>query len=358
MNFPCLNDIIGLTMTTAEVFTETLGDLPTVGWYTNSTSGLFLDELPGIPSIKSLEQSLEDMTELPKWYKEAIETAKGELSDDLIVGISKRFKQAAKNYIGNAGGTVFGGDNPIGGTYGGLWIRTNGMRGGKLRIRGIYGAFTTAPTQLTLYRIARETYIMELVQNITVAFTNNALSLQTLATPIEVDLDGYDYALVYNNAGIVAKNNTNSCGCGSSETVMKRYIHLVGVNGSDLNALNTWTQTNFGNGLAMVIDTGCFADNILCELYESAEVMKKVIAHCVRFKAGELVVEKVQNSDRINRPVMIDREYFWGKRNHFRKEYNDRIDWIVETVDLASFTDCFTCNHGGNKAVSKSSILA
>jgi hypothetical protein len=198
---------------------------------------------------------------------------------------------------------------------------------------------------------------MEFVQTIPVNFTNNALSLATLATPIEVDLDGYDYALVYNNAGIIPKNNTTSCGCGSSEMTMKRYITLVGVNGSDLNALNTWTQTIFGNGLAMVIDTGCFADNILCELHESAEVMKRVIGHCIRFKAGELVVEKVQNSDRINRQVMIDREYFWGKRNHFRKEYNDRIDWIVETVDLSTFTDCFTCNHGGNKTVANASIL-
>jgi hypothetical protein len=357
-SFPCLNNIIGLTRTTAEVYTENLGASPEAGWYTKSESGLYLDELPGIPSIKTLEQSLEDMTELPKWYQEAIETAKTELSDALMIGIATRFRQAHKNYIGDAGGKAYSADNPLSGTYGGLCIRTNGMRGGRLKIKGIYGVFQTPPTSISIYRIERQSQVMELVETIAVTFTANTLSLHTLPTAKSFDLDGYDYALVYSNAGVVPKNNLTACGCGSSETQMKRYINLVGINGTDLNQLNTWAQTGNGNGLALNIETGCFADNVLCELYESADVMVRVIAHCIQFKAGELVVERVQNSDRINRSVMIDREYYWGKRNHFRKEFSDRVAWIVETVDMTSFTDCFTCNQGGSKKVAKSSILS
>ncbi len=356
-SFPCLNNIIGLTRTTATVYTENLGASPEAGWYTKSESGLFLDELPGIPSIKSLEQSLEDMTELPKWYQEAIETAKGELSTDLIVGFSKRFQQSHKNFTGTGGGLSFGAANPLSGTYGGMWIRTNGMRGGRLKIAGIYGIFQTPPTNLELYRIPHDTFIMEKVQDIPVTFTPGAATLVTLTTPVQLDLDGFDYALIYANTAI-PMNNLASCGCGASETQMKRYINLVGINGSDLGALNTWSQTANGNGLALSISVGCFADNILCELHDSAEVMTRVIAHCIQFKAGELVIEKVQNSDRINRQVMIDREYYWGKRNHFRKEYLDRVTWIVETVDMSTFTDCFTCNQGGAKRVARGSILA
>jgi hypothetical protein len=356
MSIGCLKNVIGLTRTTAEVHTENLGTNPAADWYKESVSGLFLDELPGIVQIKTVEQSLPDQTELSKYYQESLESAKTELRDDLIVGISKRYQQSAKIYKGPAGGTSFSGNSAVGGSYAGIWIRTADIRGGKIKIVAINGMFSTPPTNLKLYRMPAGIYSLEFVKDIPVVFTPNAATKVTLATAEEMDMDGYDYALLYQNTGISPKNNNISCGCGHSESLMKRYINLVGVNGTDLNEVNAWSQTQTANGLSLDVEVGCSTGNILCELYESAEVMKTVISHCVRYKAGEIVTEKVLNADEINRFTMMNREHLYGKRNHFRKEYFDRVEWIVETVDLNSFTDCFVCNQG-HKKVNKASIL-
>lgn len=138
---------------------------------------------------------------------------------------------------------------------------------------------------------------------------------------------------------------------------MKRYLNLAGLEGSDLGSFQTFMRSNNSHGLAVNIEVGCDSSNILCDLYESDISYKTVIGHAVRFKAAELVVEKVQSSEEVNRFTMMSREYLWGKRNHYRKEYLDRVTWMVETLDVGSITDCFVCNTGGHKKIAKSGIL-
>lgn len=355
----CLNNIIGLTRTSCAAFTENLGTDPVAEWYKKSESGLFLDEVPGIPTIKAVEQSLRCQETMVEFYQQSIETAKTELRDDLLVGISDRYRQAAKNYIGVAGGRSYTQALALAGALGGIHLQNTWVRGGKIKINGIYGVFQTPPTELQLYKISKETtpQALQFMQTIPVTFAPGAETYYALTTPIELSTDGYEYALLYDIPAAVPFNTNVSCGCGASELQMKRYLNLAGLAGTDLTNFSTWSKTQNSNGIALNIEIGCDASNIMCDLFTSDISFKTVIAHAVRFKAAELVVEKVQSSEEVNRYTMMSREYLWGKRNHYQKEYLDRVNWMVQTMDVGGITDCFICNHS-HKSINKGRILA
>ena len=356
MGLECLQNIIGLTRSTCEVFIENLGDEPAAEWYKKSASGLFLDEVPGIVSIKGVEQSLSCQTELASFFQTAIESAKTELTSDFIVGLKKRYSQANKNYAGRAGGVTYNQDISFNTGYAGVHLKTQWIRGGRLTIKSIYGIFQTPPTQLMLYRVKKQTYNLEFVKNIPVTFTPNVATNFPLVTPEVLDMDGYEYFMLYDPTGVIAKNNNVSCGCGYTETLMQRYISLVGLSGSDLAAYNTWSMNANAGGLAFEIEAGCDSGSILCEVFDGDMAYSTVIAHAIRYKAAELVTEKALGSEEVNRYTMMSREYLWGKRNHFQKEYLDRVTWLVETLDIGSVTDCYVCNTS-HKKINKSGLL-
>lgn len=357
MALDCLKDIIGLTRSECACAVNNLGDQPEENWYKKSESGLFLDELPGIVGIKGVEESSECEGQLATWYQNSIETAKMQMQDDVIVGLTQRFRQAQKTYIGKAAGTVYSMNENFVSAFAGVQFATRSLRGGKLKIKKIYAMFAVPPTEFVVYRRDYLTQVLEFVQDIVITpITPNAVHAISLETPLQLNLDSYEYFLMYDAAGISAKNNSTSCGCGSTETLLKKYTEIVGVTGSDLADFGTWSRSNTAHGLAFDIEIGCTADNILCQLFESDMAYQRVMAYTVQFKAGELVMEKVANSGEINRYTMTGNEYLWGKRNHFRKEYIDRINWMVEKVDIGSFTDCYVCDQV-HKKINKTGLL-
>jgi hypothetical protein len=147
-----------------------------------------------------------------------------------------------------------------------------------------------------------------------------------------------------------------SCGCGNAELYFKNFASLAGVSGSDLNFLPNWNQSQTANGLAFDLEIGCDASNILCELYSSDLSYQKIISWALLYKAGEIVMEKVMGSGNVNIYSLQDREYLWGKRNHFKKEYDSRVIWFAEQTDISRVSNCFICNTD-HKKVAKSSIL-
>jgi hypothetical protein len=358
MPLECLDYIIGLSRSECPCITDKIDNVP-VDWFKKSTSGLFLDELPGIVGIKSVEASQQCAEELTTFYKQAIETSKTTLRDDFIIGLTQRFRQAQKTYIGKGGGQEFTANEVLAGVnYAGVHLRNDWMRGGSIKLKSIYCMFAAPPLELKVYRMACQTFVLEELQTITPipAITANTVHQVQLASPIELSMDGYEYFVLYNAAGVVPKNNSVSCGCGAIERLLLQYLRLEGVVGSDLSAFNSWQIASSAHGLAFDLEVGCDASNILCELFASDMAYQAVIANSIRFKAAELVMEKVLASENINRYTMLDREYLWGKRNNFRKEYLDRVTWMVETVDISSFTDCYVCNTN-QKLINKSGLL-
>ena len=42
----------------------------------------------------------------------------------------------------------------------------------------------------------------------------------------------------------------------------------------------------------------------------------------------------------------MNKEYLWGKRNHFRASYEGRINYLAASIDISS-SSCFICKDTG-----------
>ena len=83
-------------------------------------------------------------------------------------------------------------------------------------------------------------------------------------------------------------------------------------------------------------------DKLICREYDRENAIAVTMAWAVMYKAGELLIESILNSNEINRYTMMNREALYGKRSHFRKEYETRIMYLAQVIDFSS-SDCFIC---------------
>lgn len=350
MSLNCFDYIIGVTESTCTCLTTGLGT-DKVGdeiWYKISKSGLFLDRLPGIVEIRGIDAASPCNNEVATFYKTAIKDAIKEMHDDLVAGLLKKFKQVKLAYSGKALSTDYSGNDVNVSKYAGVRIRTSGMKGGSLQINNIFTMFANTGTiTIKVYRAITGSDNIEHVEDITgITTESNKVKPNVLATPKSYPLceEGYDYFFLYDTTDMIPKNNPLDCGCGNSQAQLKAYAEFLGVTGSDLNGIADFTQRSNAHGLAFDLAIGCDTSAVVCDLYTNFQDFKVVMSHAVRFKAGELVQEMVANSGQVNRYTLLAKEHIWGKRNHFRTEYADRIMWMVENANLEEY-ECYLCNN-------------
>lgn len=350
MGLQCFDNIIGITESTCECLTVGLGneEINSVLWYKVSKSGLYLDRLPGIVDIKGVNSSTPCDDQVATFYKDAIKDAIKFMHDDMVAGLLKKFKQVKLAYSGKALSTDYTIDDAITQDYAGVMIRTEGMKGGSLQINNIFTMFNSTGTiTLKVYRGLHNSDNIEFVEDITAVATEaNKIKPNILANPKIYPLceEGYDYYFVYQRGEMRPKNNPVDCGCGNSQNQLREYANFWGIVGNDLNNITNFQQRANASGLAFDLAIGCDTSAVVCDLYKHYQDFKVVMSHAVRFKAGELVQEAVANSGEVNRLTMLNKEHIWGKRNHFRSEYADRIMWMVENANLQEY-ECYICNN-------------
>lgn len=357
--YDCLVDLIGITKSDCACDVAGLtGDLA-ADWYKKSTSDLFLDELEGIVPLQAVGQSASCLNEMAVFYARAKESGIKQMADDIMIGLTMRGINGQKTYNGKIAGI---GSGPIQDISlfdkAGLKLSTVAMKGGVINISKITTLMSADATfDINVYKLENGATEMQFIQTITgiqslasgakenVLSGNNLISLQ-------LSEYGADYYFLY-NAGINPKQNSISCGCGSAEYVLRSYLQVQGVTAVDNAGELTFTTYNNAMGLSFESRVGCDTTAIICEAFNNDQAAALVMAYASRFKAGELVHEFVSKSGNINRYTMTSQESIWGKRNHFRSEYNTRINWLVENIDL-NLIDCYICN---DKRVTKGGIL-
>lgn len=362
MALECFEYIIGVTESNCACLVEGLGNekVNDVLWYKISKSGLFLDRLPGIVDIKGINGSTPCDNEVAIFYKDAIKDAIKEMHDDLVAGLLKKFKQIKLAYSGKALSTDYSSNDVITEQYAGVMIKTAGMKGGSLQINNIFTMFAeTGTITIKVYRALSDSKNVEFVGDITgINIEANKVTPNILTSPKSYPLceEGYDYYFIYDSTNVTPKNNPLDCGCGNSQAQLKAYADFAGVIGNDLNNVAGFQHRSNASGLAFDIAIGCDTSAVVCDLYKNYQDFKLVMSHAVRFKAGELVQESVANSGEVNRYTLLHKEHIWGKRNHFRSEYADRIMWMVENANLEEY-ECYVCT---NKTLSirKGGILS
>jgi hypothetical protein len=341
----CLDDIIGVTRKdcpclVGELTEEQLEALAV------SKSGLWLDELQGALSLKTLASGKECGTML-EFMKDSIEQAKKETMDAVIVQISNTMTQSKDSFMGNIGRTEYSANLSVVGDYiGHRWRGQNSD--GVAKIKKIYIHLNaTIESELQIYRVVHGSDFGELVT--TIPFTSAANTLTNIPIedyiklPMRYGNEIVDYYLVYDRKGALPKNNKIKCNCGGKEYLLDKFFYREGTALVDVDDFNNPTgYYDSAMGLIFEVDVRCDTTDFICREYEDDNVIAVVMAHAIRFKANEMLNEKIAGTDQINRYTMMSKEYVWGKRNAFRKEWQERVEWIAANIDLAS-TDCFIC---------------
>lgn len=346
----CLDKIIKLSRTTCECFNAPEG-------YDEGQSEIYLDELEGL-SLSGLSGS-ENCEEGSIWdmMMKARQNATDMFVADLMACINNNYASKMTNFSGVVGDTVFNSTLAISQNTAGLRIRPYEIVGGYMTLKRI-GLMFHATGPLTIKVYSNEDFENEIASyNVTTAA--NVVQFIDLAEPLKLPLwsekvSQFEYYVVYSVDGsVLPKNNKENCGCNRSSNVgYKNWVSIQGIKGNTptlFNMFNTTTGKEM-NGLVLDLSFTCESNRLICSEtfpldFNDARV--KQMGYAVRFKAGQLLIQKILDSPNINRYTLLGREALYGKRNSYEKKYNDWVAWICENTEVKN-TDCLKCKPNPN----------
>lgn len=353
----CLTNVIKLSRTTCECFEDKPNN------YNDGQSEVYLDELEGLELIglggaeNCEEGSIWDMMD------RARENATLQFKTDLLSCINLEYKSKRPNYSGVIGQSTFSDTLNIANSKAGVVLEFPSIEGGYFKLRKI-GTIMNSAQAISVSIYDNDQYADTPLASYTINSAANALAWASLATPLELPLWSKNvstlrYYIVYDVSGFMPKNNKADCGCGGVKPAWMNWFSVSGIKGSG-TAYSGYSRTKFMNGLLFNGDVYCQSGRLICTDespldFDNDMGRSMQIAYAIRFKAGEILVENILASSNINRYTLLDRERLWGKRNHYRKLYNDWIQYLCDNAEIGSH-DCLVCR--GSKLITTRTIIA
>lgn len=282
-----------------------------------SETGLYLDELDDL-NLRVVEAAKPNAA-LLALMEASRRDAYGQLETDIIAGLQSLNGPQVGKYIGSIGGN---------GAYQGVVDVPSGTELA-LTLYPRHGKNTTLVIKRIGLLLASSATVSVHISTETAPFEVVALadtpSYYTFATPLRVQLGDYcdtsnPIRINYTAAGFLARNNSTSCGCTAMDN---RLLEFFG---------NIIKQP--ANGILLDIEVGENEAQVIIDGYTTNAAVANTIGYALRFKAAELLVERIINTDAINRFTLMDQQFLWGKRNEFRKNYQDRINWLISPDGL------------------------
>lgn len=339
----CLNNVVGLSRTECECIEASIPAEDRI-----SLSGIYIDEVEGGLNLTAIDKiDCQSFVEKAKSArKRAIDMFVEQIVASYRTAPNKNRFRPFNNRIGKTSSLrVLNVPQ-----YAGLRLRSNLTKGAYLTIEKI-GLIINQEADVTvnIYKEYRNDNLpLELVASIpNIATIANLPSLKTLEAPLKLPLydeniSAINYYVVYDTSLYgQPRDNAASCGCGGSEAILKTFMTPEGAYAGSLEGLKTSSST-YANGVFIDGKIECVISELVCELLKLDE--SNTIAHAIAYKAQELLIEDIIGSGNINRFTMLSKEHLWGKRNHFRKEFDDRIIWLSETFTADQLTDCLMCD--------------
>ncbi len=357
----CLSKVIKLSRTECECFDD---GKPTD--YNEGKANIYLDELEGFPTLSGL-QGAESCAEGGIWdmMAKARENAEEQFITDTLACLSLRYTPKRNPYTGIVGSIKWTNAIPYSQNMAGAKMKPTQIIGGYWTIKKFGLLFSTTAT----FNIS--VYSNEDMENPIAVYpvTSAANNLQyiTLTDPLKLkmwstEVDKIEYYFVYDLIGTyMPLNNKNCSGCGQTDSnrPYAPWVTARGMVGNNTTDLDEFTETTELNGIVLDSSFSCDSTRLICSdenpLDFEGDGIARQIAVTIRWKAAEILIEKLLASDNINRYTMLDNERLWGKRNHFRKLYDEWIAWLCENTELKNI-DCLACRQNSN--VIKGSILS
>lgn len=357
MSLECLNNVVGVTSSASQCVTGGLTP-ETIALLTKSTSGLYLEALPGGVELKSLtqmgnSQSMADMS------LKAINQAIKMTEDAVTVGLAVSYKSERGAFDGEIGSPAVSGS--ITPTYGiqGLKLQPVSNSDGVLYVRRIRLYLdTSGPVQIQILRVPYGASQGEVYKSYTCNVVANVPTEATLPEMARLQLNEggqrYEFYIVYNiNELSGAKYKDVKIGCDScnKKNNLTNFVTVIGMQTSSTNDLTSQVLTDkFTHGLIVDVKATCDSGLLYCREFDNNNAIAVTMSYAVWYKAGELLCEYVLESGDVNRYTTMSREYLYGKRNTFRTEFEQRIKYLIDPnygIDVSS-SNCYVCNEKVN----------
>ena len=319
------------------------------GWdsaYDVSDSGLFVDELPGMP--QRFIDALGGNYDIWEKYEYARENAINAFKLDVLGAILQYKEPSRPRYRGDIGYKSFT-QTLSGGTYNGMRMYSD-IRGGQYVLRGVY-LILNVTENVTLHIYDEYDLLYSRVVN-AVAGKPTYTALNPITLPL-----GGNYYFIFETTGQVY-NNKLCCNCGGykwcfneydpcyrrSRDIWTEWAMIAGVYGDDLTEREDWTISRNCRGLILFGDFSCDVLSTLCNDYSdfANNEVDLAIAHAVWYKTGEYLATYVMDSEEVSRKTLLGVEQWNNNRAFYNARYTAMIDFIAENIEEER-NECLKC---------------
>jgi hypothetical protein len=322
--------------------------------YADSDSGLYLDELPGMP--QNFISSLGGNYNIWEKFSYSLENAVRTFQIDSHAEILKYKEPARRRFYGDIGGKTFTQTLATCGTYHGLRFYSD-IRGGSFILRGVT-LITSVTENVTLWIYDEYNLLYTYILSST-----SGVPKKTVIPPLELDLDR-NYYFLYTTTGN-PYNNKLTCNCGgftwcfcpenpcfgASREKWTEWAMVGGVCGTDLSDRDSWGTSRDAQGMILHGNFDCHIN--LCDDEYSDYLNNEVdmaIAQAIWYKAGEYLATYIMDSEEVNRKTLLGVEQWNANRAFYTEKYVALINFIGENYEDER-DECLKCKdpHGWSK---------
>lgn len=339
----CLNNIIGISRTDCPCVVSGLTDEQVQEMQT-SVSGMYLDELEGVISIKEVK-TLDNCGVYFGLAKDAIRIAQQRFEADIEIALSNQYEVSKANFNGELGRLTYASTLNKTKPYQYMRIVPNDAGDAVISLQGAKVIVNAVDTLNVFILAGLEGDVPQVIHTTQVETLPNLYAGITLPEnrdlPTSVNGRKMIYYFVWQGHETTKpRDNKLSCNC-SGGNGYEGFVTLQGGESDNLNFQNT-NNDGFSHGFVVNVLITCKTNLLVCREYNAKNKIAVASAYAVLYKANEILNELVLKSKEINRFTLVDREYLWGKRNHFRAKYDEYLLWLSYEIDVKQ-SGCFIC---------------
>lgn len=345
----CLTDIIGITESNCPCILDGLTE-EQKALLKVSKSGLYLDNLEGAPTMSAITM-LDACQNYAQLALEARSNAVKKIYADMLAALAVKYKTGKGAFIGNIGRPSYAGTLNVSKRYQFIKIKPIEQSDAVVKVTGlrlVLDRDALVPVKILSAPVGGNQGTEVLAADLqAVANTYVALPIPPtgLSLPLSANGEQLEYYVVWDR-GIAGLANPRDlkldCNCGFKGNGFSDFVKANGGELDDINMLSTGTSDQYSHGITMDVDIRCVPGNMICREYDNENAIAVTMAWAVMYKAGELLIESILGSREVNRYTMMNREALYGKRSHFKKEYETRIVYLASVIDVSS-SDCYIC---------------
>lgn len=354
----CLTNIVGVTTSDCQCIINGLTP-EEVAALKVSKSGLFLDDLEGGVHLKALA-NVDACRKMSQMANTAIANATKRTEDDLVVAMNNRYEKNKNTFMGQIGRMSYAQTLPVSRRWQFVRIRPIDVSDAVMILSKVTVIINEARTfNIRLFKVACNSVMGEQIAAWPVTTTANAYQSVILTTPLKIAFyengQQYEYYFAYDrdeDGGTMQPKDTKiecaTCPSSQQKIGLNEFVTIYGGEIDDINNLQNPNLDSFSHGLILDVAIKCDNEKLFCREYNEDDAIAVAMSYAVWFKAGELLIEDVLKQPDVNRYTTMAREYLWGKRNHFRTEYESRINYMSAVIDVTA-SNCYVCRETTNQ---------